>query len=242
MAPQRAALVVLNRPGRVGDVAVQKLPEGPLADKANARRIFLLGVGQANLGGDAAHLGLVQLAHGEQRFGQLRLRQAVQKVALVFGRVQPFEQLEQAGGRVLAHARVVPGGDFFGAQAHGVVEERLELDLGVAQHIGVGRAPGLVLAQELGEHAVFVLGGKVDVLDFDADHIGHGGGVHEVDVGRAVFAVVIVFPVFHEDADHFVALLFEKVGRDGRVHSAREAYDNALFGMGSHWPDCIFMR
>ena len=84
--------------------------------------------------------------------------------------------------------------------------------------------------------------GKVDMLDLDADHIGHGGGVHKVDVGRAVFAVVVIFPVLHEDADHLVALLLEKVGGDGGVHSAREADDNALFGMGSHCPDCIFMR
>jgi hypothetical protein len=56
----------------------------------------------------------------------------------------------------------------------------LELDLGVAQHVGVGRAAGLVLAQELGEHAVLVVGREVDVLDLDADHVGHRGGVQEV--------------------------------------------------------------
>jgi hypothetical protein len=56
------------------------------------------------------------------------------------------------------------------------------------------------------------------VLDLDADHVGHGGGVHEVDVGRAVFAVVVVFPVLHEDADHLVALLLEQVGGDGGIH------------------------
>jgi hypothetical protein len=37
-------------------------------------------------------------------------------------------------------------------------------------------------------------------------------------------------------------LLLEKVGSDGGVHAPREADDNALFGMGSHCPDCIFMR
>jgi hypothetical protein len=82
--------------------------------------------------------------------------------------------------RSLAHAGVVAGGDLLGAQAHRVVEEGLELDLGVAQHVGVGRAAGLVLAQELGEHAVLVVGGEVDVLDLDADHVGHAGGVDEV--------------------------------------------------------------
>ncbi|MPN57982.1 hypothetical protein SDC9_205678 [bioreactor metagenome] len=59
------------------------------------------------------------------------------------------------------------------------------------------------------------------MLDLDADHIGHGGGVHEVDVRRAVLAVVVIFPVLHEDADDLVALLFEKIGGDGGIHTAR---------------------
>jgi hypothetical protein len=80
----------------------------------------------------------------------------------------------------------VAGGDLLGAQPHGVVEEGLELDLGIAQHVGVRRAAGLVLAQELGEHAVLVVGGEVDMLDLDADHVGHRRGVDEVDVRRAV--------------------------------------------------------
>jgi hypothetical protein len=124
----------------------------------------------------------------------------------------------------------VTGGNLLGAQAHGVVQERLELDLGIAQDVGVGRAAGLVLAQELGEHAVLVLGGEVDVLDLDADHVGHGRGVHEVDVGRAVLAVVIVFPVLHEDADDLIPLLLEQVRGHGGVHAATQSDDDALLG------------
>ena len=95
-----------------------------------------------------------------------------------------------------------------------MVQERLELDLGVAQDVGVGCAPGLVLAQKLGKHPVFVIGCKVDVLDLDAQHIGHGSGIHEIDVGGTVFAVVVVFPVFHEDTDDVIALLLEQVSTD----------------------------
>jgi hypothetical protein len=116
-----------------------------------------------------------------------------------------------------------------GAQAHGVVEKGLELDLGVAQHVGVGRAAGLVFAQELGEHAVLVLGGEVDVLDLDAQHVGHAGGVEKVLPAGAVLAVVVIFPVLHEDADDLVALLLEQVRGDGRVHPAAQAHHDALF-------------
>ena len=74
----------------------------------------------------------------------------------------------------------MPGGNALGAQLHGVVEEGLELDLGVAQHIGIGRAPRLVLAQEVGKHAVFVIGGEIDVLNLDAQHVGHRRGIQKI--------------------------------------------------------------
>ena len=63
----------------------------------------------------------------------------------------------------------MPGGDALRAERHGVVEERLELDLGVAEHVGVGRAAGAVLGEEAREHALAVFGGEVDRLDLDAD-------------------------------------------------------------------------
>jgi hypothetical protein len=47
-----AAAVVLDRPGRVGEVAVEELAERPLADEADAGRVLLPRVRQADLGGD----------------------------------------------------------------------------------------------------------------------------------------------------------------------------------------------
>ena len=84
MLAHAAALVVANGAGGFLNVAVQKLAEGPLANKANAGAVFLFGVGQANRVGNAAHLGFGQLAHREQRLRQLRLVEPVQKIALVF--------------------------------------------------------------------------------------------------------------------------------------------------------------
>ena len=106
-------------------------------------------------------------------------------------------------------------GDFFGPQAHGVVQKRLEFDLGIAQDVRVGCESGLVFAHKLRKNPVFVIGRKIDVFNLDAQHIGHGRGIDKVDVGRAVLAVIVVFPVFHEDADHLVALLLEQMGGDG---------------------------
>ena len=203
-----AALARLDGAGARLQVAAQEFAKGPLADEANAGGVFLFGVGQPGFGGDAAHVAFAQIAHGKERAGKLRLREAVQKVALVFGRIGALEQLVAARGGVQALAGVVAGGNFFGAQAHGVVQKGLELDFGIAQYVRVGRAAGLVFAQEFGKDAVFVFGGEIDVLDVDADHVGHGGGVQKVLAAGAVLAVIVVFPVFHEDANDIVTLLF----------------------------------
>ena len=113
-----------------------------------------------------------------------------------------------------------------------MVQKGLELDFGVAQHVRVGRAAGLVFAQEFGKNAVFVFGGEIDMLDVDADHVGHGGGVQKVLAAGAVLAVIVVFPVFHEDANDFVPGLLEQPGGDGGIHAAGKADDNTVMGAG----------
>lgn len=133
----------------------------------------------------------------------------MQEVALVLGVVDGFQQFMAAGGGVVAHARIVAGGDQVRAQVHGVVEEGLELDLRIAQNVRVRGAAGLVFAQELGKHAVLVFGGKVDGFDVHAHHIGHAGRVDPVLARGTVFGIVVVFPVLHEQADNFIALFFQ---------------------------------
>ena len=71
------------------------------------------------------------------------------------------------------------------------------------------------------------------MLDLDADHIGHRGGVDKVDIRRAELAVVVIFPVFHEDADDLVPLLLEQISGDGRIHAATQPHYDALFNHGA---------
>ena len=128
------------------------------------------------------------------------------------------------------------GRNFVRADLHRVIQKRLELDFGVAQNVGVGRAAGLVFAQKFSEHAVFVVGGKVDVFDLDADHVGNRCGVYKVDVRRAIAHIIItrpcgsvvVFPVLHEDADDLVALLFEQIRGHRRVHAPAQSHHDPL--------------
>ena len=152
----------------------------------------------------------------------------MQKIALVLAGVQALKQFVLAGRFIHTHPGIVASGNFFGTQAHGVVQEGLELDFGVAQNVGVGGSARLVFAQEFGKHPVFVLGGKVDVFDLNADYIRHRSGVYKVNIGGAVFAVVVILPIFHEDADDFIALCLQQIGGDRRIDPATQAHYNAL--------------
>ena len=179
---------------------------------------------QARLAGDPAHFGLREAGEREHDPRELRLGEPVEEVALVLGAVGAFHQLVATVG--LPHARVVAGGDPGGAHCERVIEERLELDLGVAQDVGVRRAAGRVLGEKAREHAVLVLGREVDHLELDPEDIGDRGDVDQILPRRAIFVVVVVLPVLHEEPDDLVALLPQQQSGDRRVDPAGHADDD----------------
>ena len=159
MLADGAAFVILDGARLARNVAIQKITKRTLANETNASGVLFLRIRQANLQRQATHLGLEQFAHREQRLRQLRLVQPMQKIALVFGRVQALEQLEAPiahlclrrieHATVSSHATnpgVVAGGDFLRPQSQRVVQKRLELDLGITQDVRIRCASGLVLA------------------------------------------------------------------------------------------------
>ena len=93
-SPTRLPFGVDDRPRRPRQVAVEELAERPLADEADAGRVLLGVVRQPGLERDAPHLGLLQLADREHHARELLLRQAVQEIALVLGRVLSPQKLE----------------------------------------------------------------------------------------------------------------------------------------------------
>ena len=109
-----------------------------------------------------------------------------------------------------------------------MVEERAELDLAVAQHVGIGRAPRLVLAQEMREHALAVFGREIDGFELDAEDVGDRRRIDQVLARRAMQVGVVVFPVLHEDADDIEALLLQHPRGHRRIDAARHADDHAL--------------
>ncbi len=204
-----------------GEVAVQEFAEGPFADEADPGRVLLLRVRKPDFLRDAAHFRFGKFPHGEDHLGDLLLREAVEEVALVLRRVDAAQKFDPRVGH--ARAGVVPGRDHLRPHRHRMVEERAELDFRVAEDVGVGRAAGRILAQEVGEDALLVLLREVDGLDLDADHVRHGGRVEEVLTGRTVFAVVVILPVLHEEAGHVVALFLQEPRAHRRVDASGEA-------------------
>ena len=91
-----------------------------------------------------------------------------------------------------------------------MVQKRSELDLAVAQHIGVRRAAGCVLAQEAGKDAIAILGREIHRLQLDAHDVRDRCCVDQILSRRAVFVGIVIFPVLHEDADDLVAGFLEQ--------------------------------
>ena len=230
MAADDRAVEGFDRPGRPGQVLRQEVAERPLADEADARGVLLRPRRYPFALRDRAHLALRDPAQRKQHGRQLLLRQLMQEIGLVLRPVERLQELDARAGA--ARPRVVAGGDVIGAERARMVEERAELDLAVAEHVGVRRAAGRVLAQEAREHALAVFGGEVDRLELDADDVGHRRGVDEVGARRAVVVGVVVLPVLHEQADDVESLLLEQPGGHRRVDATGHADDHA--GLARH--------
>ena len=199
-----------------------------LADEADALRILALRGGEVLFGRDAPYFGFEQVSDREERARKLLLCKLAEEIALVFVRVAAREQAVDRPFVRFGHfaAAVVPRGDVVGAQLQRRLEERVELDLAVAQHVGVRRAAAPVFGEHVVHHAAAVFVAQVDEMERDVEPFGGQLGEHLVVVPRAVAFERAggVVPVAHEQSHHVVALLLEQVSRDARIHASREAY------------------
>jgi hypothetical protein len=109
------------------------------------------------------------------------------------------------------------GRDPIGAERARMIEERAELDLAVAENVGIRRASRLVFAQEVREDALAILGGEVHRFELDSDDVGDRRGVDQIGARGAVLVGVVVLPVLHEEADDVEALLLEQPRGDRRI-------------------------
>ena len=155
----------------------------------------------------------------------------MQEVALVLAGVDASQQSRACAAGAVLDARVVAGGDPLGAEPPRVVEAHAELDLAIAEHVGVRRAAGAILLEEVREHALAVFAGEAHLVQRNAQLLADAARVLEVLGGRAV-AVLVFVPVAHEEPLHVVALLLQQQRGDGRVDAAGHADDDGSGGHG----------
>ena len=150
---------------------------------------------------------------------------------MILGSVKRLEQLvvRPFSIRNAAYTGIMTSGYLVGTQRHGVIKKCLEFDFGIAQNIGVGCSPCGVFAQKIGKDPVFVLCSEVHSLNVDPDQIGHADGIKPILARGAIFGIVVVFPVLHEQAKDIVSLLLQKPGSNRGVDPSGHADDDTPF-------------
>jgi len=201
--------------------APDELAEGTFADETDAGRVTLVEYRQSALAGDAAHLGLAQLPHRKLGAGEGGGTDLVQEVTLVLVPIETAQQAWAGSG-----TRVMAGGIAVGPKAQRVGETGAELDLAIAQHVGIRRAARLELRQEMREHAFAVLGSKVGTVQRNAEFGTDTPRILEIG-GRGAVAGLVFFPVRHEQGLDFVAGVAEQECRNRGIDTAGQRDDRA---------------
>ena len=223
------APVVLDRARAAGQPAADEIAERALADEADPGRITLVRDRQAAVAGDFPHLRLAQAAHGKFAAGQLPRVECVQEVTLVLVAVYAAQQA--AAG---ADAGVVARRKALRAESPRILEADAELHLAVAEDVGIRRAPGRKLGEEMREHALAVLRLEACAMQRNAELRAHAARI--LEVGRARAVAVVVVPVRHEQALDAMSRIEEQGGRHRRVDAAREPDDDVRHGISP--PPC----
>ena len=105
------------------------------------------------------------------------------------------------------------------AQAQCMVQKRFEFDLGIAEHIRIGCAASFIFTQKIAEYAILILGAEIDCFDIQSNDIGDSQHIQKI-LACGTRLIILVIPVFHEQAGDAIALLFEQQGGDSRIHAA----------------------
>ncbi len=140
----------------------------------------------------------------------------MQEVALVLAGVHALAQLRYAVDR--RHPRVVARRDLRRAEPLRVAAHHAELDLPVAEHVGIRRAAGTVLGEEVGEHLLAVLAREVDAMQGQAELEADAARILEL---ACIVAVAVVLPIAHVQALHGMARVAQQQRDDGGIDTAR---------------------
>ena len=188
--------------------------------------------GEAELFGEPPRLDLRLAAKRHEEMREALLVQVVERVGLIFLRVDAF--LEEIAARfVLLDARIVARRDVLRADFERALEEPAEFHIAVAGDAGVRRAAMRVLGEEVVDDFFAEEVFEIHDVVRDAEDVADAPRI--VDGGKRAAAAVIFGEVAalvrepHRDADDVIALLQKERGREGTVHAAAHADDDGLF-------------
>ena len=99
-----------------------------------------------------------------------------------------------------------------------VTAHHAELDLPVAEHVGIRGAAGAVLGEEVGEHLLAVLAREIDAMQRQAELEADAARILEL---ACVVAVAVVLPVAHVQALHGMTRVAQQQRDDGGIDAAR---------------------
>ncbi len=200
-------------------------------EEAEVLRVALARHGEPRLGGDLAHLALLQLAEREAQAAQRVRRETGEHVALVLGEVRGCHQQRLGAGAV--HARVVARGERVRAEPRAELEHRVEAHVAVAADAGVGREARGVLGEPAVHHARAELRAQVDREMWHAETVREAPrGAHGLRGAAALLAVVLrVGPQLERTAHRLVPFARDEQRGDRAVHAAAHRDERAARGL-----------
>ena len=110
------------------------------AHKAYSLGVLSVGGRQVRFLGQTAHLTFAQVPDGEDCRFELFLTELAEEITLVLARVHSLEKADSAV-RIVPSAAIVSGGYSIGSEPSGSLEEGVEFDFPVAEHVRVGVLP-----------------------------------------------------------------------------------------------------
>ncbi len=174
--------------------------------------------------------GLVSSPSGNRRRCSEAGASALQRVALILGRIDGRPQQRPERGLVAVDARVVAGRELASSQPGGEIEHRVEAHRAVAAHARVGREASRVIGQPRLHDAGAKLGAQVDREMGHAEIVRErASAAHGLSGAAAGLAVVGgVRPQLERDRHRLVSHSGGEQRGDGRVDSAAHRHERAL--------------
>ena len=185
-----------DRTGLRRHVLAQELAEASLADEADAGGIFFLVSDEAGDMRACAHLAFLDATYRKQRVRELLLPEGIQEITLVLVLIDAG--LQTPAVAVVTTLHIMSGRNQVAADGARCGQESLELDLTVAQHIGIGRATAPVFGEEILEHAVPIGLRKINGVERYVELLAHRQAVVDVLFPAAVAVLGGLVPVLHE--------------------------------------------